>query len=84
MAKVARTKCEEAARKYRREPPSSEWRVQAGSIPFDYQARTRLVFGVNSVERVGELARELGAKKILLVTDPGSSPPATRSACNAC
>jgi alcohol dehydrogenase len=42
------------------------------SIPsFDHQPRTRLVFGVNSVERVGELAREIGAKKILLVTDPG-------------
>src|SRR3989440_10824881 len=39
--------------------------------PFDHQPRTRIVFGVNSVERVGELARELGAKKVLLVTDPG-------------
>jgi alcohol dehydrogenase len=38
---------------------------------FDYRPRTRLVFGVNSVERVGELAGELGAKKILLVTDRG-------------
>src|ERR1041384_126397 len=38
---------------------------------FDFQPRTRLVFGVNSVERVGEIARELGAKKILLVTDAG-------------
>ncbi|MDB6111044.1 MAG: adhB [Pedosphaera sp.] len=45
--------------------------AQVGTIQFDYQPRTRLVFGVNSVERVGELARELGAKKILLVTDPG-------------
>jgi len=39
--------------------------------PFDHQPRTRLVFGVNSVERTGELAKELGAKKVLLVTDPG-------------
>jgi len=38
---------------------------------FDFQPRTRLVFGVNSIERVGKLARSLGAKKILLVTDPG-------------
>jgi alcohol dehydrogenase len=38
---------------------------------FDHQPRTRLVFGVNSIDRVGELARELGAKKVLLVTDPG-------------
>ncbi|HEX3798445.1 MAG TPA: iron-containing alcohol dehydrogenase [Verrucomicrobiae bacterium] len=42
-----------------------------GLIPFDYQSRTRLVFGVNCVERAGELAREIGSKKILLVTDPG-------------
>src|SRR5216117_2008671 len=38
---------------------------------FDYQPRTRLVFGLNSVERVGELARGLGAKVVLVVTDPG-------------
>jgi len=44
---------------------------QVGFVAFDYEPRTRLVFGVNSVERVGELARGLGAKKILLVTDPG-------------
>jgi len=39
--------------------------------PFDYKPRTRLVFGVGSVDQVGDLARELGAKKVLLVTDPG-------------
>src|ERR1051325_6468879 len=38
---------------------------------FDHQTRTRLVFGVDSVQRVGELARELGAKNVLLVTDHG-------------
>jgi len=38
---------------------------------FDYQPRTRIVFGVNAVERVGDLAREIGAKNVLLVTDPG-------------
>ncbi|PWU08429.1 MAG: alcohol dehydrogenase [Verrucomicrobia bacterium] len=38
---------------------------------FDYSPRTRLVFGVNTVERVGELARELGAQRVLVVTDPG-------------
>src|SRR6266705_1383152 len=39
--------------------------------PFDYKPRTRLVFGVGSVDQVGELAREVGARKVLLVTDPG-------------
>lgn len=38
---------------------------------FDFAPRTRLVFGANTVERVGELAAELGGKRVLLVTDPG-------------
>jgi len=41
------------------------------TTPFDFQPRTRLVFGAKVVERVGDLAAELSAKKILLVTDPG-------------
>src|ERR1035437_1380904 len=45
--------------------------TEVGLASFDHQPRTRLVFGVNSVDRVGELAREIGAKKVLLVTDPG-------------
>src|SRR5688572_25213887 len=39
--------------------------------PFDHQSRTRLVFGVDSLERVGEFARGLDLTKVLLVTDPG-------------
>src|SRR5258708_3135345 len=39
--------------------------------PFDYQPRTRVVFGVDSVEQAGELAGSLPAKSVLLVTDPG-------------
>ena len=38
---------------------------------FDHHPRTRLIFGANSMERVGELARELGGKQVLLVTDKG-------------
>ena len=38
---------------------------------FDYRPRTRLVFGADAVDQVGDLARELGARKVLLVTDPG-------------
>ena len=38
---------------------------------FDHQPRTRLIFGLHSVAKVGELARGIGAKKVLLVTDPG-------------
>src|SRR5436190_5574378 len=39
--------------------------------PFDYQPRVRLLFGVGCAERTGELAREYGAKRVLLVTDSG-------------
>lgn len=39
--------------------------------PFDHHPRTRLVFGVGSIERAGELVGELAARRILLVTDPG-------------
>ena len=38
---------------------------------FDHHPRTRLVFGADSMERVGELARELRGKNVLLVTDKG-------------
>ena len=38
---------------------------------FDSQPRTRLLFGNNTVERVGELARELGGQRVLVVTDKG-------------
>lgn len=38
---------------------------------FDFNPRTRVIFGEDSLERVGELARELGAKHVLLVTDKG-------------
>jgi alcohol dehydrogenase len=43
----------------------------AAIAAFDYQPRTRLVFGLDAVERVGELAAEIGLKTPLLVTDPG-------------
>ena len=41
----------------------------AGS--FDSQPRTRLVFGPGCSSRVGEFAGELGARRVLVVTDPG-------------
>ena len=45
--------------------------LPSGWSPFDYQPRTRLVFGVNAVERIGLLAAELRCKGVLLVTDKG-------------
>ena len=38
---------------------------------FDYRPRTRLIFGSDTLERLGECARELPAANVLLVTDPG-------------
>src|SRR5687767_5720393 len=38
---------------------------------FDWQSRTRLIFGPGSLSRLGELAAELGGKRVLLVTDKG-------------
>ena len=40
-------------------------------IPFDYQPRTRIVFGPDKIDTLGELAGELGARRVLLVSDPG-------------
>jgi alcohol dehydrogenase len=39
--------------------------------PFDFHTPTRVVFGPGTLNRLGELARELGAARALLVTDPG-------------
>ena len=39
--------------------------------PFDYYPRTRIVFGPGKVETLGELAGELGARRALVVSDPG-------------
>ncbi|HVJ56996.1 MAG TPA: iron-containing alcohol dehydrogenase, partial [Terrimicrobiaceae bacterium] len=39
-------------------------------IGFDFQPRTRVIFGPGAIDRLGELARTLGTSA-LLVTDPG-------------
>lgn len=39
--------------------------------PFDFQPLNRVIFGPGTLARLGELARELGGTRILLVTDPG-------------
>jgi len=38
---------------------------------FDFHTRTRLVFGAGAFERLGELARDLGFNRTLLVADRG-------------
>jgi alcohol dehydrogenase len=44
-------------------PETKAWEAELGE--------QRLVFGPNSVDRLGELAREIGAARVLVVTDPG-------------
>src|SRR6266852_5593094 len=39
--------------------------------PFDFRPRTRVLFGSGEFSRLGEVARELGGTKCLLVADPG-------------
>jgi alcohol dehydrogenase len=39
--------------------------------PFDFYLRTRVVFGDGALSRLGELARELGFTRTLIVSDPG-------------
>jgi alcohol dehydrogenase len=39
--------------------------------PFDFQLRTRLVFGEGALERLGELAREFSFTRALVVADRG-------------
>lgn len=52
-------------------PPDFELNGQEPLPPFDFDPRTRVVFGAGSASRLGELARELGATRVLLVTDQG-------------
>ena len=40
-------------------------------VPFDFQPRTRVLFGPGSVTRTGQLARDLGFHRTLVVADPG-------------
>jgi len=40
-------------------------------IDFDFHPRTRIVFGPDKVDTLGTLASELGAHRVLVVSDPG-------------
>jgi alcohol dehydrogenase len=44
-------------------PVTTAWEAELGGY--------RLVFGPGSVDRLGELAREIGGTRVLVVTDPG-------------
>ncbi|MCA1560564.1 MAG: iron-containing alcohol dehydrogenase [Acidobacteria bacterium] len=40
-------------------------------VPFEFQPRTRVIFGQGSSERTGTVARDLGFRRTLLVADAG-------------
>jgi alcohol dehydrogenase len=40
-------------------------------VPFEFRPLTRAIFGTGAVERIGVLARDLGARRVLLVADAG-------------
>ena len=40
-------------------------------LEFDFQSRTRVVFGAGILMRTPEFVREIGASRVLLVTDSG-------------
>jgi len=40
-------------------------------VPFEFQPRTRVIFGRASLQRTGHLAREIGFRRTLIVADPG-------------
>ncbi|MBI3866171.1 MAG: iron-containing alcohol dehydrogenase, partial [Planctomycetia bacterium] len=53
-------------------PPAADLHRLNGRLPaFDYQPRTRVVFGPGKIAELGNLSAELGAKRVLLVTDHG-------------
>ena len=45
--------------------------LSTGGTTFDYQPRTRVVFGAGCFRELGRIACEFGKDRILLVTDPG-------------
>ncbi len=40
-------------------------------VPFDFDPRTRVVYGPGTIDQLGELAREIGATRVLVVSDEG-------------
>ncbi|MFN4261317.1 MAG: iron-containing alcohol dehydrogenase [Gemmataceae bacterium] len=52
-------------------PVADELTAGSALSTFDYHPMTRVVFGPGTLARLGELTREFGGQRVLLVTDPG-------------
>src|SRR5438093_583480 len=55
--------------------PDLAGQPRSGLPSFDFLPPTRVVFGVGSLNRLGELTHELGGNRVLVVTDPGLETP---------
>ena len=53
--------------------PTSDAGDQSAAVPvsFNFQLRTRVVFGCGEFERLGSLVKEINGSRVLLVTDAG-------------
>jgi alcohol dehydrogenase len=51
--------------------PAARTTPSAALPAFDFHPPTRVVFGPGTLSRLGELVREYGGSRVLLVTDPG-------------
>jgi alcohol dehydrogenase len=51
--------------------PEAEGYSPEAMQSFDFQSSTRVVFGENTLDQLGNLTKELGSARVLVVTDPG-------------
>jgi alcohol dehydrogenase len=52
-------------------PASTNFAENDALVPFDFDPRTRVVYGPGTADRLGELARETGGTRVLVVSDEG-------------
>ncbi|MFP6659691.1 MAG: iron-containing alcohol dehydrogenase, partial [Pirellulales bacterium] len=51
--------------------PNANPHLASNMIPFDFQPQTRIIFGPDAVDQLGDLCAELGGGRILVVSDRG-------------
>src|SRR5437899_12166170 len=53
-------------------PETTSGRSNSPALPpFDFQPLGRVLFEAGAIARLGEVIRDLGGRRVLLVTDPG-------------
>ena len=51
--------------------PEAEGDSPEAMQSFDFQSSTRVVFGENTLDQLGDLTKGLGGERVLVITDPG-------------